>query len=98
MKKLLAAALAVVTLVGASVQSAHAVAAPGRGGVAGFFVGCCFGLRSGAAFNEGKDVHFRQWCRLIPYVNIVFAIWDGIDGANGVTVADMNAKYPGNFY
>lgn len=98
MKKFLATTLALATLAGASFHTAHAAPAPGRGGVAGFFVGCCFGLRSGAAFNEGKDVHFRQWCRLIPYVNIVFAIWDGIDGANGVTVADMNAKYPGNFY
>jgi hypothetical protein len=36
-------------------------AASGQGGFMGFLVGCCFGIRSGAAYNDGKDLHWREW-------------------------------------
>jgi hypothetical protein len=98
MRKFIALSLAALTLGLSAMPAAQAAPAPGRGGIVSFFVGCCFGLRTGAAYNEGKDIHFREWCLLIPYVGVVFAIWNGIDGANGVTRADLNTKYPGNFY
>ena len=56
------------------------------------------GIRAGADYNSGKEIHWREWCMLIPYVNIVFAIWNGIDGANGVTRADYASQYGGMFY
>lgn len=70
----------------------------GRGGLMGFIAGCCFGVRSGGAYNEGKEIHWRQWCRLIPIAGIVFAVWDGVDGANGVTTADYAKKYGSIYY
>ncbi|MDD2235703.1 MAG: hypothetical protein PHP44_13380 [Kiritimatiellae bacterium] len=68
-----------------------------RGGVVGFFAGCCFGIRCGGDYNEGKDIHWREWGRLIPFVGTVLAIWDGIDGAQGVTTADYAEQY-GSIY
>ena len=35
---------------------------------------------------------------LIPYVNIVFSIWNGIDGANGMQTSDYVKKYGAAFY
>jgi len=72
--------------------------AKGRGGFMGFIAGCCFGPRTAAAYNDGKEVHWRQWLRLIPYAGIIFAVWDGIDGAQGVTTGDYAEKYGATFY
>jgi hypothetical protein len=69
-----------------------------RGGLMGFIAGCCFGIRAGAAYNDGKEIHWREWVMLIPYVNIIFEIWNGIDGANGVTTSDYVKKYGAAFY
>ena len=96
MKKTLVCVMAAVMLA-MSVGSAPAEA-QGRGGFMGFIAGCCFGIRAGAAYNDGKEIHWREWCGLIPYVGIVFAIWNGIDGANGVTTADYAKKYGSSFY
>jgi hypothetical protein len=96
MKKVLAGALTALMLLG-TVSPALAVN-ESRGGLMGFIAGCCFGVRSGGAYNEGKEVHWRQWVRLIPLANIVFAVWDGIDGANGMTSADYAKKYGAIFY
>ena len=68
------------------------------GGVGGLLVGCCFGIRTTGQWNEGKDLHWREWGRLIPYVNIVFMVWDGIDGAQGVTTSSLADQYGANFY
>ena len=72
--------------------------AQGRGGFMGFLAGCCFGPRAAGAYNEGKEIHWREWCRLIPYAGIVFAVWDGVDGASGKTTADFAAEYGAMFY
>ncbi len=88
---------AVVALLMAGLMSAEAVN-PNRGGVMGFIAGCCFGVRTGAAYNDGKDLHWREWVLLIPYANIVFAIWNGVDGANGMTTSDYAAKYGATYY
>ena len=68
------------------------------GGLGGGLVGCCLGVRSASAYNDGKDLHWREWCRIIPCVNIVFAIWDGVDGANGRTTAGLAGEYGANYY
>lgn len=96
MKKLVALMMTGIVLSTASVSPA---AMPeGRGGLMGFIAGCCFGIRSGGAYNSGKEIHFREWIRLVPIANIVFAIWDGIDGANGMTTSDYAKKYGAAFY
>ncbi len=67
---------------------------PNRGGVMGFIAGCCFGIRAGAAYNDGKEIHWREWTRVF----IIPAIFDGIDGAHGMTTADYVDKYGLAFY
>ena len=96
MKKLVASLL--VVLVALAAFAPAAVAGGGEGGIMGFFVGCCFGIRSGAAFNDGKDLHWREWALIIPIAGIVVAIINGIDGMNGLTTKDMAAQYGANFY
>lgn len=95
MKKLVVWMMAGIVLSTATISQA---APAGRGGVMGFIAGCCFGVRSGGAYNSGKEIHFREWCRLIPIANIVFAVWDGIDGSNGMTTSDYAKKYGSAFY
>ncbi|VGO22552.1 hypothetical protein [Pontiella sulfatireligans] len=63
-----------------------------------FFVGCCLGGRTQIAYTDGKTVHWREWGRLIPYAGIVFAVWDGVDGAGGETTADFVEKYGSTYY
>ncbi len=97
MKKVLAGVLLAAMLAGGAVQTSQAINA-NRGGLMGFIAGCCFGIRAGAAYNDGKEIHWREWVLLIPFANIVFAVWNGIDGANGMTTADYTGKYGAAFY
>ncbi len=69
-----------------------------RGGMMGFIAGCCFGMRAGADYNDGKEIHWREWVLIIPVANIFFAIWNGIDGANGMTTADYAREYGASFF
>jgi len=78
--------------------SVQAGVGEGRGGVMGFIAGCCFGIRAGADYNSGKEIHWREWCGLIPYVGLVFAIWNGVDGANGMTRAQYAEQYGSTYY
>lgn len=96
MKKVIACLLVVVFLLSSvGVVSAQSTV---RGGFMGFIAGCCFGIRTAAAYNDGKEVHWRQWCRYIPYAGVIFEIWDAIDGANGVTTKDYAAQYGAMYY
>ena len=96
MKKIIASLLIATMVLGAvaPVQAAE----KGRGGFMGFIAGCCFGMRAGADYNEGKQIVWREWVQLIPYVGLVFAIWNGIDGANGVTRADYAETYGSTYF
>ena len=94
MKKTLAILLA-AALTTAAVPSVHAREA---GGCIGGFVGCCFGMRTAADYNEGKDLSLRDWIRAIPFVSIVGAVWDTIDGYHGVTNGDLRAKWGETYY
>jgi hypothetical protein len=69
-----------------------------RGGLPGLLVGCCFGIRTAGAYNEGKDLHFRDWGRIIPVVGLVLAIWDGIEGAQGITTSGLQAQYGAQYF
>lgn len=92
---MLAAAFMLATI---SPMTAQAAKGEGRGGVMGFIAGCCFGIRAGADYNDGKEIHWREWVMLVPYVNIVFAVWNGVDGANGVTRADYAEQYGSTYF
>ena len=96
MKKVIAGML-IAAFLACSVGTSSAVN-PQRGGVMGFIAGCCFGIRAAGAYNEGKEVHWREWVLLIPYVGIVFSIWNGVDGANGMTSKDYIEKYGASYY
>jgi hypothetical protein len=97
MKKLVAGFLVVLFVLMAIAPAASAANAE-KGGFLGFIVGCCFGVRSGAAYNDGKDLHWREWGTLIPIFNWVVGIMNGIDGMNGLTTKDMAAKYGATYY
>ena len=65
MKKLIAGLMVGLMVLAVTAPAADAAAkGAGRGGFVGFIAGCCFGIRSGSAFNDGKEIHFREWCRL----------------------------------
>ena len=68
------------------------------GGIDSLLVGCCFGVRTAGAYNEGKQLHFREWGRIIPYVGVVFAVWDGIEGAQGITTGQLQQNYGAVYY
>jgi phosphotransferase system glucose/maltose/N-acetylglucosamine-specific IIC component len=87
----------VVAMLMAGVFSVQAVNT-NRGGIMGFIAGCCFGPRAGSDYNDGKEIHWREWALLVPVVSIVFAVWNGIDGANGVTTKDYAEKYGASYY
>ncbi len=97
MKKVVACLMAGLVLLSVAGTSGLAIN-ENRGGLMGFIAGCCFGIRAGAAYNDGKEIHWREWVLLIPVANIVFAIWNGIDGANGMTTADYTKAYGSSFF
>lgn len=96
MRKVIVSMLFSVLLLTSTTQAASSYT--GRGGVMGFIGGCCFGARAGAAYNDGKEIHWREWCRLIPYAGIVFAIWDGADCGGGKTTAQFADQYGAMYY
>jgi len=55
-------------------------------------------VRSATAYNDGKDLHWREWGRLIPFAGFVFAIWDGVDGMNGRTTGNLASEYGATYY
>lgn len=93
-----AVAILMVVLMALMVWTPSAIAAHGQGGVPGFLVGCCFGIRSAGAFNEGKDLHWREWILIIPLANFYGMIVNGIDGMNGMTTSDLANQYGSNYY
>lgn len=96
MKKLVFAALAAACLA-MTVPSAAVAAEAHKGGLVGGIVGCCFGLRTAADYNDGKDVSVREWLRIVPFVSFVVAILDTVDGYNGVTRSQLHAEQPSYF-
>lgn len=99
MKKCIAVMMVALFVLVAVAPSADAASqGKGRGGFMGFIAGCCFGVRAGSAYNEGKELHFREWCTIIPYVGVVFSIWNGIDCAQGKTTASLASQYGASYY
>lgn len=98
MRKIAIVCLTAVISFGTLNTNAAVMEGEGRGGVMGFIAGCCFGPRAMLDYNDGKEIHWREWCRIIPYVGFVFGIWDGVEGAGGTTRAEFVEKYGSTFY
>ena len=96
MKKIIASLMIALFVMMAIAPAASA--ADEKGGFLGFIIGCCFGVRSGAAYNDGKDLHWREWGNLIPIFNLVVGIMNGLDAMDGHTTKDMAAEYGANYY
>jgi len=98
MKKIIAVACILTLMV--ALFPAQSVAKVNRqpGGPAAFFVGCCWGLREGTQWNEGADMHWREWMRIVPVVGLVIAVWDGYECMQGVTAHEWAEKNGANWY
>ena len=91
MRKLIVSLMAGMLLAGSTLTAL--AANEHRGGFMGFVAGCCFGIRAGAAYNDGKEIHWREW--LAP---VGLCIWNGVEGARGMTTADYTKAYGASFY
>ncbi|MBM4149626.1 MAG: hypothetical protein FJ224_11400 [Lentisphaerae bacterium] len=98
MKRVIAGILVATLFLTAMPVSTMAKSSREPGGAAAFFIGCCWGLREGLEWNEGADMHWREWVMIVPVVNIVFAIWAGIDCAGGITSRDWANANGANWY
>lgn len=87
-----------LALVAAMIAAAPAVQARESGGLGGGIVGCCFGIRTAAAWNEGKNIEVREWLRIVPIIGIVGAIWNCMDGWNGITTSDLRKQAGAQYY
>ncbi len=63
------------------------------GGFGGACVGCCFGIRTVAAYNEGKKLHVRDILDLLS----IGRIWSAISGYQGITTSELQKEAPGYF-
>ena len=97
MKKIVAMLL-VAVMACFSFAPVAAAANHDSGGIEAFLIGCCFGIRSAAAHNDGKDLHWREWIRIIPFASIVGAVFDAVDGMNGTTTSQLADQYGANYY
>jgi hypothetical protein len=100
MKKTLGAVMALTLVVALlaplSAQAQSETQEPG--GMKAFFVGCCLGLRVGTEWNEGADVHWREWGTIIPVAGAFIGIWNGMDCAKGLTAHQFAEEYGTNWY
>lgn len=63
-----------------------------------FLVGICLGPRTAMDYRDGKDFHWRDIGRAVPYVNFIFAIWDGVDISGGKGRGELQAAYGAVYY
>lgn len=76
----------------------QAQAAREPGGIPAFFIGCCWGLREGTEWNEGADMHWREWGRIIPVVGFILGVWDGVECYEGITAHEWAEQNGANWY
>ncbi len=99
MKKIITIVCVIAMLAAFSPMTASALTKrdPG-GGIGAFFAGCCLGIRTGLAYNDGAQIHIREWGTLIPYAGIVFSVLNGIDCYNGMTTKEFAEKRGASWY
>ena len=93
MKKTLAIALAAILALSAVPTTRAESADDGRGGFGPALVGCCFGFRTMAAYNDGKKLHIHDILDLLW----IGHIWDFFEGWNGTTYSQMQKAEPAYF-
>lgn len=93
MKKIIAIALIVSFVCAAVAPSAFAVKEREPGGFVAGLVGCCFGIRTAAAYNSGKDLHIRDILELLT----IGHIWSFFSAYGGMTSEDLHASDPAYF-
>src|SRR5210317_270801 len=98
MKKLVTACCIALLLLSLCPSLSQAKVDREPGGMGAFIIGCCWGLREGTEWNEGADMHWREWLQIVPYVNIVIGIWNGIECYQGVTAHEWAAANGANWY
>ncbi|OGV15900.1 MAG: hypothetical protein A3J84_09795 [Ignavibacteria bacterium RIFOXYA2_FULL_37_17] len=98
MKKILLACCMVAFLVTLAPSTSQAKATHEKGGPAAFVVGCCWGIREGSEWNEGAGMHWREWCRIVPFVGFVIAIWDGVECSQGIKAHDWAKQNGADWY
>lgn len=87
MKKYLTLAIVAALLaVSAPVQAAQREA----GGPVAGLVGCCFGMRTAAAWNDGKQLSIRDILDLLW----IGRIWSAITAWGGTTASEMHSSEP----
>lgn len=96
-KSIIIGLVAIVILSLCPVQSEASVQRD-PGGIPAFLIGCCWGIRVGTEWNDGADLHWREWMRLIPWVNIVIGAWDGIDCYSGIGAKEWATENGANWY
>lgn len=69
----------------------------GRDYVTWFLTGC-LGGRTQIDYEKGKSVHWREIGRIVPYVGVIFQIWDGIEGAQGRTRSDYRQTLGASYF
>ena len=92
----LACVLVLALSLGATLS--HAKVEREAGDIPASFVGCCWGIREGTEWNEGADLHWREWMRAVPFVNIIIAVWDGADCYTGISAREWARKNGANWY
>ena len=98
MKKIVAVSCVALVLLGVCAFNAEAKVNREPGGLSAFVVGCCWGIREGSQWNEGADMHWREWMRIVPFVNLVIGIWDGLECYQGMTAHEWADRYGANWY
>lgn len=56
------------------------------------------GGRNAAAWNDGKQLYWKDWNTVIPFVGWGVAIINGIDCMNGTTTADLARRFGSRYY
>ncbi|MBQ7251304.1 MAG: hypothetical protein IJS32_01735 [Kiritimatiellae bacterium] len=93
MKKIIAIALIVSFVCAAVVPNAFAAKSREPGGLVAGLVGCCFGIRTAAAYNSGKELHIRDILQLL----FVGSIWSFFSAYGGITSEDLHESDPAYF-
>ena len=60
------------------------------GGIAAGLVGCCFGMRTAAAWNDGKKLDLHDILDLLW----VGRIWSAIEGWSGTSASELHDQSP----
>ncbi len=88
MKKFIAIAVLAAFIAAPAVRAADE-----PGGLGSCCVGYCFGIRTVAAYNEGKKLHVRDVLDLLG----IGRLWSALSGYQGITTSELQKEAPAYF-